>query len=439
MDYSSGASFSLTRTLPSGNYSITIHLVDIFGTHFFPATHHVIVNNPPIITPISMPGLYGGDGRTLGIELSYKDDEGTSPEYFRVTWDGVNYTLTPKSQDFSKTVTFIINFSLTRGVHAYSFYVKDQYRDEELEPYSGAINVKWLPVITIITLPPASVLVPGEFEVKVRITSNETGFSLASKYVIVNGLEQVRLEPTGEPDTYSARIPLDWGEYRLSIVASDGYNEVVYPGEGAISVSVINLPLILVLTIGAGGAVAVLLFVQSRRKKAQAAQYARLRRQVLAKKPTRREVEESAEEKRKARMEEAKSIEAIDAIQPAPAPVRKTAAAKRAATSSASIAGPATPPSRAPKPAPSGGTQPKDKSGYAQKATDTGTIVNRTVLKEYIERQRKEGTRELHYLKIKNDLNVISQKKSSKLYRILQGLVDDEILVRKGSNYIIVG
>jgi len=86
-----------------------------------------------------------------------------------------------------------------------------------------------------------------------------------------------------------------------------------------------------------------------------------------------------------------------------------------------------------------GSTQPKDKSGHAQKATDTGTLVNRTVLKEYIERQRKEGVRELHYLKIKNDLNIISQKKSRKLYRILQDLVDDEILVRKGSNYVIVG
>jgi len=84
------------------------------------------------------------------------------------------------------------------------------------------------------------------------------------------------------------------------------------------------------------------------------------------------------------------------------------------------------------------GSTPKDKSGYSQKATDTGTQVNRTVLKEYIERQRKEGVRELHYLKIKNDLDIISQKKSSKLYRILQDLVDDGILVRKGSNYIIV-
>nr|MDO8117910.1 hypothetical protein [Candidatus Sigynarchaeota archaeon] len=94
---------------------------------------------------------------------------------------------------------------------------------------------------------------------------------------------------------------------------------------------------------------------------------------------------------------------------------------------------------RAVKAKPSSSPQPKDKSDHSQKITDTGTLVNRTVLKEYIERQRKEGVRELHYLKIKNDLNIISQKKSSKLYRILQDLVDDEILVRKGSNYIIVG
>nr|MDO8115046.1 fibronectin type III domain-containing protein [Candidatus Sigynarchaeota archaeon] len=81
----------------------------------------------------------------------------------------------------------------------------------------------------------------------------------------------------------------------------------------------------------------------------------------------------------------------------------------------------------------------KEKSKFAPKPTDAGTIINRTILKDYIERMRKEGVKELHYLKIKNDLNIISQNKSSKLYRLLQELVSDNFLVRKGSNYIIVG
>jgi hypothetical protein len=70
---------------------------------------------------------------------------------------------------------------------------------------------------------------------------------------------------------------------------------------------------------------------------------------------------------------------------------------------------------------------------------DGASRVNRAVLKAYIERMRKAGTRELHYLKIKNDLNIISRKKGSKLYRILQALVTDGILVRKGSSYVIMG
>ncbi|MEX2715610.1 MAG: hypothetical protein Q6353_014950 [Candidatus Sigynarchaeum springense] len=441
VDYLSGASFSLARTLPSGNYSITIHLVDIHGTHFTPATHHVIVNNPPTITPLVTPRLYGGVGQTLEISFTYKDDEGIAPEYFRITWNGFNYTFEPASSDYSKMVTFKWSIILQHGVYTYSFYVKDRFRDKEQKlPYNGTITVKWLPVIDIISLPPSSLLIPGSVDVKVRITSQEPGFSLVSKYVIVNGLEQVQLEPvSGEPDTYLARISLEWGEYHLSIVVSDGYNQVVYPAEGVISISVINLPLILGVSIGGAAAVAIVIFIQSRRKKAQTEQYARLRRQVLAKKPTRRDIEESAEEKRKARQEEVKNIEATGVIQPAPAPIKKSAAVKRATTSSASSSATMAPPPKASKAAPSSVTQPKDKSGYSQKATDTGTVVNRTVLKEYIERQRKEGVRELHYLKIKNDLNIISQKKSSKLYRILQDLVDDEILVRKGSNYIIVG
>nr|MDO8111913.1 PQQ-binding-like beta-propeller repeat protein [Candidatus Sigynarchaeota archaeon] len=90
-------------------------------------------------------------------------------------------------------------------------------------------------------------------------------------------------------------------------------------------------------------------------------------------------------------------------------------------------------------PAPSPYVRNKDPSKYAPKPTDSGTIINRTILKEYIERMRKDGVKELHYLKIKNDLNIISQNKSSKLYRLLQDLVSDNLLVRKGSNYIIVG
>jgi hypothetical protein len=149
-----------------------------------------------------------------------------------------------------------------------------------------------------------------------------------------------------------------------------------------------------------------------------------------------RKLGETAREKPRAELE---GVEAIDTTQPALVPIKKSAAAKRAATGTAGSVGATTAPTKVARPAPSSGAQPKDKSGYSQNAVETGTPVNRTVLKDYIERQRKEGARELHFIKIKNDLNIISQKKSGKLYRILQELVKDEILVRKGSNYVIVG
>ncbi len=81
----------------------------------------------------------------------------------------------------------------------------------------------------------------------------------------------------------------------------------------------------------------------------------------------------------------------------------------------------------------------KSTAQHPPRPVEAAGALNRTVLKEYVERQRKEGVRELHYIGIKNDLGIISQKKSAKLYRILQDLVKGEILVRKGSNYIIVG
>ncbi|MEX2719108.1 MAG: hypothetical protein Q6370_022660 [Candidatus Sigynarchaeota archaeon] len=135
----------------------------------------------------------------------------------------------------------------------------------------------------------------------------------------------------------------------------------------------------------------------------------------------------------------AEAIEVADVQTSMPNHFKKSSASKKAAIASAAKPSTEQEQPRAVKTRPSSSPQPKNKSDHPLKITDTGTVVNRTVLKEYIERQRKAGTRELHYLKIKNDLNIVSQKKSSKLYRILQDLVDDEILVRKGSNYIIVG
>lgn len=440
-DYRGNARFTLSRMLGSGLYNGTITFIDIYGTRFNTTMIHFSVNDPPdcIADPTS---AYGGVGKTLTIRVSYRDPEGFAPASLTIRWDGVNMTMNPSSSDFSSTVYFTRSILLEHGIHNYEIFVKDQHRPETVSVTTTArtINVKHLPVIEILNFPQANVLIPGEFEVKVRITSLEPGFAVADLYVSVNG-KQYRdwRQATGEPGTFMASIRLDWGTYIISIAVTDGYNEVVYPAAGSITITVINLPLIIGLILGAGSAIAITLLVQLKRKKAAAAQQARLRQQVLAKKPTRRDIADLVEQKRKDRQEEMKQIDAMDIVQPAPAPIKKSAAIKRATSGTPSNTGATTSPTRVAKPAPSGGTQPKDKSGYSQKVTDTGTVVNRTVLKEYIERKRKEGVRELHYIQIKNDLNVISQKKSSKLYRILQDLVEDEILIRKGSNYVIVG
>ncbi len=162
-------------------------------------------------------------------------------------------------------------------------------------------------------------------------------------------------------------------------------------------------------------------------------------RQLLAQIPARGDIKKTPEEKRKERQRASDAIEALGPVQLVPLPIKKSAAAKRAVTANTGGAVAPGPPAKAQKPAPSSCSQPKDKSSYLDRPHEKATPVNRTVLKEYVERKRKEGVRELHYIGIKNDLNIISQKKSSKLYRILQDLVRDEILVRKGSTYVIVG
>ncbi len=439
-DYRSDTKFVLNRSLPSGIYDATITFVDIYGSKFYTSKIHFEVNDLPDCEQIPT-SPYGAVGQTLTVRVHYLDPEGLAPENVTIQWDGVNYSMNPSSSEFSTEVGFIRSIVLIHGIHTFSIFVWDQIRPERVNvTINRTIDVKWLPVLEILSIPPANVLIPGEFEVKVRITSLEPGAIFGNRKVMMAGGQYYILdEVPSEPGNYTTKIPLDWGTYQFYIIVDDDYNTVTYPAEGMVTVTVINLPLILGLTIGGGAAIAIFLFVQSRRKKAQAAQYARLRRQVLAKKPTRRDIEETAEEKRKERQKEVKNLEAIDTVQPTPVPIKRSAAARRAATGAAGGAATTTAPAKVAKPTSSSGTQPKDKSGYPERAPESGTPVNRTVLKEYIERKRKEGVRELHYIGIKNDLNIISQKKSSKLYRVLQDLVKDEILVRKGSNYIIVG
>jgi hypothetical protein len=243
---------------------------------------------------------------------------------------------------------------------------------------------------------------------------------------------------------YNIDVSLGDGNHRIQVVFamvwSDGEISITKPAaDQFIVVNVINLPLILGII---GGAIAgVFIVFHVRRQKARQ----KLRKQALLKKniiESRSTVpsQEEIEEKRRQRQEIAKKMDGIEAIDERATPALRSAAVRKAVTGSSSRQGTVKKDKPIARPAPTGGrTTPKDSSKYAPRPTDQGTILNRTILKEYVEKMRKEGVKELHYLKIKNDLNVISKNKSTKLYRLLQLLVEDNVLVRKGSVYVIVG
>jgi fibronectin type 3 domain-containing protein len=251
--------------------------------------------------------------------------------------------------------------------------------------------------------------------------------------------EKILIATIGIETTYvDTAVEIDRKYYYLVTAVND-----VMEGDESITVAASASldPLVIPFSIGivCAGVILLLGLLRVRARKIEARRAAE---EAEAKQAARRAIEEAEALKRaarkKARDEDTRKAVGVDVPQPTASPIKKNAAVKRA-TASAPSTNPTSVPVKDSKPTSCSNTQPKDKSGYSQNAVETGTPVNRTVLKEYIERKRKEGARELHYIQIKTDLNVISQKKSAKLYRILQGLVDDEILVRKGSNYVIVG
>jgi hypothetical protein len=456
--YSSGIKLSTTQSLPSGLYNVTFGIYDIFRNLFTttitpttitPTLRYVFeVNNPPVInvvSPVPLP-TFAANVEPIQFVISYHDDEGFPPQYLYVLIDDtteVNFTLINGTA--SGMAYYGLSLNLSHGMHTYSIHAKDPKRPGDILVVSTRdIDIRYTPDVQVISGLPSMLFVPETIHIEVAVTTNETGFS-PSCYLLVDGQQvTMALENNGTALLYSADISLGDGSHRIQVVVTmvwpDGEIVIIKPASDQfIVVNVINLPFILGII---GGAVAgVFIVFQVRRQRTRQ----KLRKQALLKKniienrsvvPTQEEIEE----KRRLRQEIAKKMDGIDAVDDRSTPVVRSAAVKKAVTGSSSRPGTVKKDKPIARPAAAGGrTTPKDSSKYAPRPTDTGTILNRTILKEYVEKMRREGVKELHYLKIKNDLNVISKNKSSKLYRLLQLLVEDNVLVRKGSVYVIVG
>ncbi len=445
--YTTGATVVSKSKLGAGIYTISYSLRDIYGNTFSVVVVNITVNDPPAVTIVSGIPRYGGDGRQLQVQLEYTDPENIAPEYLVLTWDGTPVSLVPNvtvAGILAGSVLYTINVSLTHGEHTYSIVLKDKYRPEITSIYvTSIITVYYLPEIVLLTPIPTDMLAPGTLRIRVVLTSPE-GFAFLTRRVIIDGETSYYFTPESGSlsNAYYTDVPLGDGTHRLVIEAGDGYNIVYWPEDGMpVTVAVINLPLILIITGSAAGAAIVGIAWFQRSKRNELIERERLRRVVASRQVEKQDKRRQIEEKRQERLKESEEAAALDAPQPTmPSPITKSATLKKTIASS-SGSGPTVVHAKtaSAKGGSGGGGSSRDKSKFAPRTSDDSTILNKTVLKEYLARQYRDGNKELHYLKIKNDLNVISRNKSSKLYRILQELVDKGEIVRKGSVYIIVG
>lgn len=425
-----GAIAIFKTTLPTGIYNVSYRFNDIYNHAFTTtSTFNFVVHDPPIVTeinPLVTTGtdLYGGVGRLFTIQVDFNDSEGLPPAYLKIQWDGINYTMNHTSSDYSTIVLYTASFNLTHGAHEFSVFYKDQYWPNQFFVYKNQnIIARYVPVITIVSLPPTMIYNPYvQYQISVTITCPEPGPYVLTKYVSIDGKTNITLTlQSGSSNTYIANVNLGDGQHTISIIASDSYNTVTWPVSGTtFTVTVIDLPLILGIIIPIAVVASLLIIYQIRKKKQKSIQQDMLKKQVLAKKARQRIVPGDIEVKNKARQKESEAINATDAIPVAASVVKKSAAVRKVATSGQPTKKAAPTSIGHQKPAAAGRSHPRDKSKFAPRMTDTTTIINRTILKDYIERQRKNGIKELHFIKIKNDLNIISQNKSSRLYRLLK-------------------
>lgn len=447
MNFSAGIAFEKGFTAAPGTYTARFHVTDIFGNTFEVqlGTHQFTVNDPPVTRLLVQTPMYGGVGDTYIITVDYKDPEGLAPEFLQLVWNGIPIDMTPTGSDYAAGVVFTHAKVLAHGAHAYSIQAKDPLRPETvLVVQAKTITVYHKPVLAVTAVPEAMLLLPGTYRIHARASSPE-GFPLLALYASINGIQNVsfRQDPDGAADEYIADVHLPDGVNIIIVVVSDGFNTVRWPvdaGGNGYAVTVINLPLILIVIGGGIGGTAIIAIQRKRSQAAALREKEEIKRRIQARRykgPT----EEEIEEKRLERLKELADADTAEAISQPVAPVKKSAAIKKATAGAASSSGGADH-ARTAKASGGGGggTAPaRDKSKYAPKADDTSTLLNKTVIKDYLARMSREGTTSLHYIKIKNDLGVISKKKSSRLYKLLQELVEKGTLVRKGSTYVIVG
>ncbi|MHA1793909.1 MAG: hypothetical protein ACTSVI_14805 [Promethearchaeota archaeon] len=438
LDYTKGIGMFLNISLPSGKYNFTVQLIDIYRNVFTTERHDFIVNDPPSVSLQDPIPSYKEINSKLNITLLYQDPENDAPDDLYIKWDGIIYPLSGNGdENFDTGANFSISIELTHGSHSYEIILKDKYWNTTVI-FNGSLQVFYPPEIEVIKGFSDKVFFPGSFLVLIKLEGKDHPVFL-TKYVTVDDHLNYTLEPTGDAGIYSVKINLSPGNHEIKVIVSDGY----FKREVLISeVEVINLPLILTIILISAGCALILTFYymkQVRQKRQQ---------KVLLKKELRRKSWEKArklkerEEKQQLKDETAKRLELVKPEVQLPANLKVSARIKKTvkgsgASSSSKQSGTNVKLQHS-KTRASSSSKQRDKTKYAPKATDVGTVLNKTVIKQYLEKMRRERTLELHYLRIKTDLNVISKKKSRKLYKLLQDLVDDKILVRKGSRYIIV-
>ncbi|MBD3186323.1 hypothetical protein GF325_05800 [Candidatus Bathyarchaeota archaeon] len=418
-----------------GVYQGRYMIVDVLGNVFTTEEYSFFINDPPQHSVLSTLPINNWVGDLITIQVNYVDPEGLAPEHFTLEWDGACYNMTVDGTNFTEGVMYSFMINLTHGSHAYSLRFKDPFRPSNVSIIDGQIiNVYYKPLHEPVQMLKPVIYKPGQYRVAFDISSPD-GLIILGPKIIVDDTWEFDMERVSGTSVYETNVKLEPGTHDIWLRFDDGVREVKFVIQ---EVKVINLPLILIAIIipsvvGIAGAYMI-------RKKREAT---RKRKQVIKKEIIRKRKQKILKKKldkvkQEKRLERAKKLEQVEPI--TPKPIAKTSITVRKKPSAPSPAPPSktATSSKSQAPAPPKTQKQREPSKYAPKHTDEGTLLNRAVLKQYIERMRRERNYELHYLKIKNDLNVISKSKSKKLYKLLNSLVDSHVLVRKKSKYVIV-
>jgi len=239
--YSSGATYEYETTLSEGSHVYHYRFDDGNG-HSVRAPETVEApgpdvdppNTPPVLDYANVDPNSGTTSTQFTYEIRYTDVDNDAPITHKVYIDGIGFTMTKTSGDYTNGAWYEYTTTLSEGTHNYYFIFNDGEHADVRNPSSGSYSGPTVgsdnspPVLTNDYVTPTSGYSDDTFTYYVRYTDDD-GDAPTKQYVYIDGTPHTMTRyyysgPTPYHGRYKYETQLNVGSHNYYFEFCDGEN-----------------------------------------------------------------------------------------------------------------------------------------------------------------------------------------------------------------------